>query len=383
MIEPKDFCSTLLDLDIDFYAGVPDSLLKDICAFVTDNFSEDKHKITANEGSAIGLAIGYYLSSKKLPIVYMQNSGIGNAVNPLISLADKKVYSVPMILMIGWRGEPGKKDEPQHLKQGLITEDLLKVLEIPYKIISENTSKEELSKLLQEQKDLALSEMSPVALLIKKGAFSSYEMPSSHINKNNLSNQNLMSRAEFIDYFAKMKFSQAVISTTGVTSRQLLQTRKENYQDTSGDFLTVGGMGHASQIALGIAINRPNIKVTCIDGDGALLMHMGSLASIADSKCKNYYYILLNNSVHDSVGGQPIGAKSIDFLKIAEASGFKKLYRIENQKQLSNLDQFFKEKGPIFIEVILKSGFPSNLIRPDKTPIENKYSFEKFLLNQD
>ena len=380
MIDPKDFCLSLSSHDVNFYTGVPDSLLKDMCAYVTDHFPDNSHKITANEGSAIGLAIGYYISSKKLPLVYMQNSGLGNAVNPLTSLADKKVYSIPMLLVIGWRGEPGTKDEPQHIKQGLITEELLQILDIPYEVIDEKITKSELSNILEKQIQIALKGMHPVALLIKKGTFITYASQTSTemVNERNLS---AMSRSEFIDYYIKMKNNHVVVATTGVTSRELLEIRKQNEQSTDQDFLTVGGMGHASQIALGIAMNKPQTKIVCLDGDGSLLMHMGSLASIADSNCENYNYILLNNTVHDSVGGQPIGAKSIDFLEVAKSCGFKKVFKIKSYDQLSELNNLFNQNGPTFIEIIIKPGYPSDLLRPEKTPKQNKEDFEKFLID--
>lgn len=381
MISPKLFCQSLKKLDIDFYTGVPDSLLKDICAYVTSTLPNEKHKITANEGSAIGLAIGYNISSKKLALVYMQNSGLGNAVNPILSLADKQIYSVPMMLLIGWRGEKGVKDEPQHIKQGLITEKLLRLMDVPYAVIDKNINDQEIFEIIEKQKDIALKKMCPVALLVKKGTFIPYEAPLAHQGTANSVTENLMSRTDVIDYYVGLEKSHIVVSTTGVTSRELLASRKKNKKDTSGDFLTVGGMGHASQIALGIAMNKKSTKVVCFDGDGALLMHMGSLASVADSGCNNYHYILLNNSVHDSVGGQPIGTKNADFLKLAKSLGFKKTFRINDKQQLSMLEKIFEENGPTFTDIKIKPGFPSGLIRPDKTPLENKNAFEEHLKN--
>lgn len=377
MINPKDFCLALSNNGVNFYSGVPDSLLKDICAYITDNLPKKNHKITANEGSAIGLAIGYYMSTKQLPLVYMQNSGLGNAVNPLVSLADKVVYSIPMLLMIGWRGEPGVKDEPQHSKQGQITEKLLEVLSVPYEVLSNKETNEEMQNILKRLKDKAIDQEKPVALLIKKNTFQKYVYQNEESNLRDSS----LTRNEVLNSYVQLNMKHIVVSTTGVTSRELLSLRKENKQESNKDFLTVGGMGHASQIALGIAINKPNTKVVCIDGDGSLLMHMGSLASIVDSGCKNYIYFLLNNFVHDSVGGQPIGAKYIDFSKIAESCGFKKLYKIETKNDLINLKEILKNEGPVFVEFIIKPGFSKDLIRPEKTPIENKKLLMNFLSN--
>lgn len=375
MVDPQEFYSSLQKNDINFFSGVPDSLLKDICAYISDNSTEDNHKITANEGSAIGLSIGYFLATNKLPFVYMQNSGIGNAINPLISLADKLVYSIPILLMIGWRGEPGVKDEPQHIKQGIITEKLLDVLSIPYEIIKGENNQKEINNIIKKLKSKALKENTPVALLVKKGTFKKYAP-----KKNpELLKESFLSRTDVLDHYVGLKKDNIVISTTGVTSRELLAVRKKYNSNCEKDFLTVGGMGHANQIALGIALYKKNTKVICFDGDGSLLMHMGSLASIIDSKCKNYIYILLNNFVHDSVGAQPIGAKSIDFIKVAEACGFKKKYKINNKIELRNLEKILNEDGPIFIEFIIRPGFPSDLIRPDKSPKENKYIFQNAL----
>lgn len=382
MITSEHFCQSLKKLDIDFYTGVPDSLLKDICAYVTDTLPNEKHKITANEGSAIGLAIGYNISSKKLALVYMQNSGLGNAVNPILSLADKQIYSVPMMLLIGWRGEKGIKDEPQHIKQGLVTEKLLRLMDVPYTVIDKNTSDQEVYEIIEKQKEIALKKMCPVALLVKKGTFTPYKAHELYNGTPRSEIKNLMSRTDVIDYYVGLEQSHhIVVSTTGVTSRELLASRKKNKKDTSGDFLTVGGMGHASQIALGIAMNKKSTKVVCLDGDGALLMHMGSLASVADSGCNNYHYILLNNSVHDSVGGQPIGTKNTDFLELAKSLGFKKTFRINNKQQLSMLEKIFEENGPTFTDIKIRPGFPPELMRPDKTPLENKYAFEEYLKN--
>jgi len=374
MIDPRDFCLNLSNSGINFFAGVPDSLLIDICSFVDHNFPKTNHQITANEGSAVGLGIGYFLATQKIPLIYMQNSGLGNATNPLISLADRKVYSIPMILMIGWRGQPEVSDEPQHLKQGLITKDLLRVMDIPFKIFSKDTNRSSMEEELSELVKCCSDHRAPVALLIKKGTFNPYK-PNKKKN-----DSNLMSRHEVLDFLVNQVGSKSIIvSTTGVTSRELLELRIKYKQDTAGDFLTVGGMGHASQIALGISMQKKNKEVACLDGDGALLMHMGSLASIADSGCKNYKYILLNNMVHDSVGGQPIAAKNINFSGIAKASGFKKVFTISELKELEQLKVILKQDGPTFIEIKIRPGFKEDLIRPSKTPVENKDALIKFI----
>lgn len=374
MIKPEDFCLSLSELGIDYYAGVPDSLLKDICSYVDDKLPKVNHTITANEGSAIGLGIGYYLSTQKIPLIYMQNSGLGNATNPLLSLADSKVYSIPLMLMIGWRGQPNSTDEPQHIKQGSITKDLLEVMEIPFKIFSKDTNQASIKKDLLELRNFSLSNGAPSAILVEKGTFSSYQGVSDE------KESNLMTRRKFLEYFTdKVEEDTIIVSTTGVTSRELLDVRNQKNQNTAGDFLTVGGMGHASQIALGIAIQKKEKRVICLDGDGSLLMHMGSLASIADSGCENYIYILLNNGVHDSVGGQAVSAKNINFPDIAKAAGFNKVYSINNTDDLNKIDSMLKKDGPLFLEMLIKPGFQENLIRPSKTPLENKKAFIDFI----
>ena len=320
-INPTDFYDQLASHGVDFFTGVPDSLLKEFCLSIDDRIPSDQHIITANEGNAVALAAGYYLAKKTLPLVYMQNSGLGNAVNPLLSLCDPEVYSIPMLVMIGWRGEPGVKDEPQHVKQGKIQLELLETMNIPYVIISKD-DEQFASKILNAVK-IATNESRTFVLLIKKGTFEKY---SKVIQK--VENQRML-REEALDIILEnLDGNVVVVSTTGKTSREIFEIRERKGQSHEQDFLTVGSMGHCSSIALGIALARPDQKVFCIDGDGAMLMHMGNLTSISALKPKNFYHILMNNEVHESVGGQETSAKFIDIPKLVKANGYANVFTV-------------------------------------------------------
>ena len=280
MIASEDFYNVLIQNDISFFSGVPDSLLKSICAFFTDQVSPENHIISANEGGAVALGTGYHLATGKIPLIYMQNSGIGNAINPLLSLVDKKVYNIPMLLMIGWRGEPGIKDEPQHIKQGEVTTELLKAMHIPFEILPEDYGK---AKVIMEKSISYIKENnSPLAFIIRKGLFEPYQL------KKKLETSFEMNREDAVKIIVdSLESDDIIISTTGKTSRELFEYRKELGQNHHNDFLTVGSMGHASQIALGIALNKPYKNIYCFDGDGATLMHTGSLGIIGDLAPKN------------------------------------------------------------------------------------------------
>lgn len=375
MIEVKEFYNELQNNGINFFAGVPDSLLKSFCAYIKDNVCAEKNIVSANEGNAVGLACGYYLATRKIGLVYMQNSGMGNALNPLVSLADKLVYSIPMLLVIGWRGEPSKKDEPQHKKQGLITTQTLDLLEIKYDILDESTNVYEMKLKVKKAYDYMIENNEPYALVIKKDTFEEYKL------KNNVNSDLEMTREEAIEIvISKMKQNSVTIATTGMASRELFELREKNEEDHSRDFLTVGSMGHASQIALGIALNNKDNDVYCIDGDGALLMHLGGLAIIGNQDIKNFRHILINNGAHDSVGGQETVGFKIDTLAIAKACGYKECYTCNSKIDLINLSEKITTiEGPVFLEVKVKKGMRKDLGRPTTTPIENKESFMQFL----
>ena len=375
MVEVKEFYNELLNNDISFFTGVPDSLLKSFCAYIKDNVSAKKNIISANEGNAIGLASGYYLGTRKIGLVYMQNSGIGNAVNPLASLTDKLVYSIPMLLVIGWRGEPNKKDEPQHKKQGLITTETLEMLGIKYDILDTDTNNDEMKLKVKKAYSYMNENNEPYALVIKKDTFDEYKL------KNNTVFDFEMTREEAIEIVvSKMKENSVAVSTTGMASRELFELREKHKENHSKDFLTVGSMGHASQIALGIALSNKDKEVYCIDGDGALLMHLGGLAIIGNAKPKNFRHILINNGAHDSVGGQETVGLKIDTLAIAKACGYKECYSCSSKVELINLsEKITNVEGPVLLEVKVKKGARKDLGRPTTTPIENKEAFMEFL----
>jgi len=372
-IKPTDFYDQLASHGVEFFTGVPDSLLKEFCLCIDDFIPRDKHIITANEGNAVALATGYYLAQKSLPLVYMQNSGLGNAVNPLLSLCDPDVYSIPMLVMIGWRGEPGVKDEPQHAKQGKVQLKLLESMDIPYKIISKDD--DQFVMKISSAVETAKNESRPAVLLIKKGTFEKY---SKGIQK---FDDQRMKREETLEIILEnLDDNTIVVSTTGKTSREIFEIREKKGQSHQQDFLTVGSMGHCSSIALGIALSKPEREVVCIDGDGAMLMHLGSLTSIASLKPKNFRHILMNNEVHESVGGQDTAAKNIDLSAIVGAMGPSKMFKAETTAELkTNITDFMTCVGPSFLEVKIRPGSREDLGRPTIKPVNNKKNFMRFL----
>ncbi len=373
MINPEFFYSLLVKKCIDFYCGVPDSLLKDICAFITDNTSKTHHIITANEGNAVGLAAGYHMATGKIPMVYMQNSGLGNIVNPLLSLTDQKVYNIPLFLMIGWRGEPNVADEPQHITQGELTLSLLETMNIPYVILSseEFEAEKQIEEIIASIETLG----TPHALIVRKGIFEKYSI------KSPIKSNYEMTREQAIEIIInELIDSNIVVSTTGKTSRELFEIREAKGQPHNADFLTVGSMGHANQIALGIAIAKPQRTVLCIDGDGALLMHMGSLAINGAAKAENLIHIVINNGAHESVGSQPTVGFNIDFPTIAKANGYSSAISVQTKKELQKIAKTIHNiKGPTLIEIKTKIGSRDDLGRPTILPIDNKIAFMKNL----
>tara|TARA_Y100000589_G_C27189475_1_gene644160 strand:- start:1237 stop:2382 length:1146 start_codon:yes stop_codon:yes gene_type:complete len=379
MINPKSFLNALKKSNVNFITGVPDSLLKDICAYISENLSSRQHIIATNEGSAIGLAIGNYLATNQVPLVYMQNSGIGNIINPITSLADPKVYGIPILLMIGWRGEIDNNgiqmsDEPQHKKQGEITLKQLDILGIPYKII--DSEEQEIEKIISSCVNSAKRRNGPVALVVRKKTFKTYIFKA----KNNAEKfKPLYKREDVIREIIKsVPDSSPIISTTGVSSRELFEIRSAYEQSHKSDFLTVGGMGHANQIATGIALAKKDIKVFCIDGDGAILMHMGALA--INGEQENLVHILINNGAHDSVGGQPTKGAKLEFSRIAKELGYKFTYRTKYIESIKTIiEKSLKLKGSIFIEILCIPGFREDLGRPTKSTYDNKNNFMNFL----
>ena len=373
MIRPSFFYDTLKANDIDFYAGVPDSLLKNLCAYITDHADDTHNIIAANEGGAMGLAAGYHLATGKVPVVYMQNSGEGNIINPLASLTDKDVYQIPVLLVIGWRGKPGVHDEPQHVKQGKVTLPLLETMGIPYQVLDKDEA--QAATQIQTAVDFMNKNGEVYALVIEKDTFEAYTLQ--NVVQNDLS----MTREEAIQTVAAaLDEKDVIVSTTGMISRELFEYRTAMHEGHERDFLTVGSMGHASQIALGIALEQPQRKVWCFDGDGASIMHMGSIAIVASKHPQNYIHVVFNNGAHDSVGGQPTVGLSIQLPAIADAVGYSASYSVTTKDELTAVLPLVKsEEGPVLLQVCVKKGNRKDLGRPTTTPIQNKEALMEFL----
>ena len=372
MIRPEFFIEKLRENGIGCFAGVPDSLLKNMCAYITDHFDAAHNIIAANEGAAVGLAAGHYLATGMPACVYMQNSGEGNIINPLASLTDQEVYNIPVLLLIGWRGRPGVHDEPQHVKQGKITTGLLNVMSINYEVLAKEEDKAE-KQIAKAIKYLQNKEV--FALVIEKDTFDEYKLQ--NVEENDLP----MSREEAIQTVASMLGERdCIVSTTGMISRELFEYRSAMNQSHERDFLTVGSMGHASQIALGISLAQPERRVWCFDGDGATIMHMGSMAIVGNKAPKNYIHVVFNNGAHDSVGGQPTVGLKINLPAIAQAVGYTRTYSVDNNEALADaLKSVNVVEGPVLIEVKVKKGNRKDLGRPTTTPIQNKEALMQFL----
>lgn len=374
MIRPQFFYDTLASYGLDFYAGVPDSLLKNLCAYITDHADASHNIIAANEGGAIGLAAGHYLATSQIPVVYMQNSGEGNIINPLASLTDPDIYNIPVLLVIGWRGKPGVHDEPQHVKQGKVTTGLLNVMGIDYTVLSKDEDKA--AAQIQKAINYMQATKQCYALVIEKDTFDAYTLQM--VEKNDLT----LSREDAIQIVASaLGKKDVIVSTTGMISRELFEYRTAKNEGHERDFLTVGSMGHASQIALGIALEKQDRRVWCFDGDGATIMHMGSMAIVAQKAPRNYIHVVFNNGAHDSVGGQPTVGLNIDLPAIAKAVGYKSVFSVstkeELEKNLSHLGE-----APVFLEIKVRKGNRKDLGRPTTTPIQNKEALMHFLIEE-
>lgn len=370
MIEPELLVSALSRHGIDFYTGVPDSLLKDFCAYVDDNSQPGHHVIAANEGNAVAVASGYNMATGRYAVVYMQNSGLGNAINPLTSIADSEVYRIPMLLVVGWRGEPDVKDEPQHVKQGRITPGQLELLDIPCRVVDAGSDPAELADWSREQLDKTSA---PVALLVKSGAFSAYR------SRYQPATDFTMIREAALDQLLDLAGDAAIVSTTGKTSREVFELRAAR-NESPRDFLTVGGMGHTASIALGLALGRPGRRIVCIDGDGSALMHLGALPVIGSLKPGNLIHVLLNNAAHESVGGQPTVADRIDLKAIALGSGYSDYALARTPAELTAGWQRLEEVlGPVMLEVQIAVGARDDLGRPTSSPRENKRVFMEWI----
>ncbi len=361
-------------LESDFFTGVPDSQLKALCDYLMFTYGIDKnhHVIAANEGNAVALAAGYHLATGKVPVVYMQNSGEGNIINPVASLLNDAVYAIPTIFVVGWRGEPGIHDEPQHVYQGKVTTKLLEDMDIEYMILGKDTTENDVISKMKQFKT-TLNSGKCVAFVVCKGALSFDE-------KVTYQNDSQMKREEIIQHILKVSDKDPIVSTTGKASREVFETRVANGQGHEYDFLTVGSMGHSSSIAMGVAINKPNQKIWCIDGDGAVLMHMGAMAVLGANKLSNFVHIIINNGAHETVGGMDTVASKIDLVAIAKACGYEYAVSID---QFENLDQELKaaktRNALTMIEVKCSIGARADLGRPTTTALENKENFMKYL----
>ena len=361
-------------LGCDFYTGVPDSQLKALCNYLMNTYGIDEkhHIIAANEGNCTALAAGYHLATGKVPVVYMQNSGEGNIINPVASLLNDKVYAIPCIFVIGWRGQPGIHDEPQHIYQGQITCDLLDLMDIENFVIGEDTTSEELKTVMNDYNKVLDSGKS-VAFVVRKNALT-YSEKVEYVNDND------MVREEIIEHIVNVTGEDPIVSKTGKASRELFEIRESNNQAHKYDFLTVGSMGHTSSIALGVAINKPDEKIWCIDGDGSALMHLGSLGVVGNVKPKNLVHIVINNGAHETVGGMPTVASTMNLVNIAESCGYTYAVSVDNFDDLdTELEKAKSMDDLCFIEVLCSIGARDDLGRPTTTAIENKENFMEFI----
>lgn len=367
----KDFVEVI---GAEFYTGIPDSLLKPLCDYLMHTYGIDPehHLIAANEGNCAALGAGYYLATGKVPVIYMQNSGEGNIINPLASLLSDKVYAIPMVFVIGWRGEPGVHDEPQHVYQGMVTLKLLEDMGVKAFIVGKETTVDELKDIMTEYRAL-LKKGRDVAFVVRKGALS-YE------KKVVYKNDNTMLREEIIRHIVEVSERDPIISTTGKASRELFELRATNGQSHKYDFLTVGSMGHTSSIALGVAIHRPRQKIWCIDGDGAVLMHMGAMAVLGSVKPQNLVHVVINNGAHETVGGMPTVAQKISLPTIAKACGYDTVDHVDDFDSLDKVLKRAKEtSGLHFVEVASAIGAREDLGRPTTTAMENKKNFKEYI----
>lgn len=370
MIEPARFIDHLRSHGVTFYTGVPDSLLKQLNAHIMAELPPEQHIVAANEGAAVAIAMGHYLRTSTPAMVYLQNSGVGNTINPLLSLADPDVYGTPMVIVVGWRGQPGVKDEPQHVKQGRIMESLLDALDLPWAVLPHDPAAAEAT--VSEAVKAAVDASTPYVILVEKGTFAeSVTGPPASVDGA------LPSREEALVAMAGSVGREAiVVSTTGMLSRELFEYREREGLPGDRDFLTVGGMGHACSIALGVALREPNREVWCFDGDGAFLMHLGSLAVIADHAPPSYFHVVFNNGVHDSVGGQPTSISVVDVAATARALGYR---YAASTSDLSSIDDAVAELrnagGPALLELKVRPGNRPGIGRPTRTPAESKRAF--------
>ncbi|MBP7402483.1 MAG: phosphonopyruvate decarboxylase [Clostridia bacterium] len=367
-MEANRFCDFLDGLGVTFFTGVPDSILQPFCQCLLDDTGRaSRHLTAANEGNAIGAAAGFHLATGNIPCIYMQNSGLGNAYNPLASLLHTGVYAIPAILVIGWRGEPGLHDEPQHMVQGRITIPTLELLGIEHFVLSSGSMPEEILGLKDKIIDI-LRHGGQFAFVVSKGALS-------HPKAAPKPSVYSIVREAAIDRITRAADGDIMVSTTGKTSRELYEIREQHGEIHSGDFLTVGSMGHASGIALGLAMHSDH-RIWCLDGDGAALMHLGAMATIGHVKPDNLIHVVINNQAHESVGGMSTTSPNADFASMAQACGYPSTRTVSTMEELDRvLAELPGLMLPVLIEVQTAAGSRGNLGRPTIGPVENKTAF--------
>lgn len=372
-LQPARLYDALAGCGVEFFTGVPDSLLKEFIAYLTDHAAEERHVTAANEGGAVALAAGYHLATGRLAAVYLQNSGLGNTVNPLASLLDPEVYGIPALLIVGWRGKPGVADEPQHRKQGRITLGQLELLGLPHAILDERAR--DVDRVVAELVEAAHAGATPVALIVPPGRFAPYATARRREPAYGVRREEALAAV-----LAEVGRRDVVVSTTGMASREVFEFRERTGGGHAQDFLTVGSMGHSSQIALGIALAKPDRQTFCLDGDGSLIMHLGALAIIGSRAPANFRHIVINNGAHDSVGGQPTAGFLIDVPAIARACGYRAARRVESLDAVPTaLRELVAVAGPTLLEIRVDSGARKDLGRPTSSPAENKAELIKFL----
>lgn len=364
------FLQEIKSIGIQTITGVPDSTLKQLCdAIQLDNGKTFKHYVTANEGAAVGLATGEYLAARRPCLVYLQNSGLGNIINPLASIANQEVYGIPMLFVIGWRGEPGKKDEPQHVYQGKVTCELLEVMDVPYAVIDGLTTEAQIQEILANAKSI-MGQIRQYAIIVKKGTF---EEEHAFVWENGYT----LVREQALKLILETVYdASCIVSTTGKISRELYEQCDALYGNHDKLFMTVGGMGHASMIAYGIAQADETRQIVCIDGDGAIMMHMGALAFIAKQMPKNFLHIVINNAAHESVGSIPTGFSGQTYAQIAAACGYQNVCTVKSEEELKKALIDVKDKQELaMIEVMVSLESRSNLGRPKESAKENRVNF--------
>jgi phosphonopyruvate decarboxylase len=372
-VDPAAFSEALAAEGVEFFSGVPDSLLKELCAFIAANTDPDAHVIAANEGTALAICAGYHLATGQVGAVYLQNAGLGNLVNPLLSLADRSVYGIPMVVIVGWRGEPGTVDEPQHMQQGRVTPTLLDAMGYPHRVVRPDPG--DATEDVAWAVGTARAESSPVFLLVSKDTFS----PSPR--SEDARPESSLARETAIEVLIEQIGTRAtIVASTGMIGRELAEVRERRGEDPAVDFLSVGSMGHASSIALGIALARPDRRVICLDGDGAMLMHLGAVAVNGQTAPENFAHVVLNNGAHDSVGGQPTVGLDIDLGAIAKACGYHFLGTVTSRDELGEIgERLVESPGPVMAEVRVRRGARADLGRPKAAPVESKRRFMEAL----